>query len=392
MRKMTKLLAAFAVATGLALGPVATCSALADTPFKIGVIVPLSGPFQSIGREIDQGIKLYLSQHPEAVAGRTFEIVMRDDAGVPDTTRRVAQEMVVKDKVNVLFGFALTPLALAAAPVATQAKIPEIVTSAATSTITAQSPYIVRIAQVTPTLGMVPAQWALKNGVKRVVTVVSDYGPGYDVEKWFSDTFKKGGGEIIENLRVPLANPDFSPFLQRVADAKPDVMFAFVPAGVGSIFVKQFVERGLDKSGIRFMATADVMDDDILNAMGDVVQGVTTAGPYSAALDNPQNKAFVAAFQKANPANRPNFIAVFAYDGMQMLANAIQKTKGDSDGTALVEAMKGMQLNSPRGPVTIDPATRDVVQNLYMFKVQRVNGQLYNVPFEVIPSVKDPAK
>ncbi len=392
MRKMTRLLAAAAVVAGLAVGPLHGVSALADTPFKIGVIVPLTGPFQSIGREVDQAIKLYLSQHPEPVAGRTFEIVLRDDGGVPDTTRRVAQEMVVKDKVNVLFGFALTPLALAAAPVATQAKIPEIVTSAATSSITAQSPYIVRIAQVTPTLGMVPAEWALKNGVKRVVTVVSDYGPGYDVEKWFSDTFKKGGGEIIENLRVPLANPDFAPFLQRVADAKPDVMFAFVPAGVGSIFVKQFVERGLDKSGIRFMATADVMDDDILNAMGDVVQGVTTAGPYSAALDNPQNKAFVGAFQKANPANRPNFIAVFAYDGMQLLANAILKTKGDSDGTALVEAMKGMQLSSPRGPVTIDPATRDVVQNIYMFKVQRVNGQLYNVPFETIPAVKDPAK
>jgi branched-chain amino acid transport system substrate-binding protein len=366
--------------------------ARAQLTFKVGVIAPMTGPFQSTGREIDSAVKLWVAQHGDMVAGKKIEIVLRDDAGVADTTRRIAQEMVVRDKVGALLGFGLTPLAMAVAPIATQAKVPEIVTVGATSVITTQSPFIVRSAQVTPVVGLVPAQWALRNGIKRVVTVVSDYGPGYDAEKWFSDTFKKGGGEIIANLRVPLANPDFAPFLQRVSDEKPDAVFVFVPAGVGAIFVKQFIERGLDKSGIKFIATGDVTDDDVLNGMGDAVLGVVTAGPYSAAHDSPENKAFVAAYEKANPGFRPNFVSVFTYDGMRLLYQALEKTNGNPDGAGLVEAMKGMSWESPRGPMMIDPATRDVVQNIYMRKVEKVDGQLFNVEFETIPAVKDPAK
>jgi branched-chain amino acid transport system substrate-binding protein len=379
------------LSAAIALGAVAL-PARAQSTFKIGVIAPMTGPFQSTGREIDSAVKLWVALHGDTVAGKKIEIELRDDAGVADTTRRIAQEMVVRDKVNALLGFGLTPLAMAVAPIATQAKVPEIVTVGATSVITTQSPFIVRSAQVTPVVGLVPAQWALKNGIKRVVTVVSDYGPGYDAEKWFSDTFKKGGGEIVANLRVPLANPDFAPFLQRVSDEKPDAVFVFVPAGVGAIFVKQFIERGLDKSGIKFIATGDVTDDDVLNGMGDAVLGVVTAGPYSAAHDSPENKAFVAAYEKANPGFRPNFVSVFTYDGMRLLYQALEKTNGNPDGAGLVEAMKGMAWESPRGPMMIDPATRDVVQNIYMRKVEKVDGQLFNIEFETFPNVKDPAK
>jgi branched-chain amino acid transport system substrate-binding protein len=367
-------------------------TAAAQQTVKIGLIIPMTGPFQATGREIEAAVKLYMAQHGDTVAGDKVEVILRDDAGVPDTTKRLAQELVVRDKVNVLAGFGLTPLAMAVAPIATQAKVPEVVMVAATSVITQQSPYIVRSAQVLPQPAVAIADWAAQNGIKKVVTVVSDYGPGYDAEKWFNQRFKEGGGQILESLRVPLANPDFAPFLQRARDAKPDALFVFVPAGVGSIFAKQFVERGLDKSGIRLIATADVTDDYILNGMGDAMLGVVTAGPYSAAHPSETNRKFVAAFEAANPGMRPNFIAVFGYDGMHLIYQALEKTKGDTDGTALVEAMKGLSWESPRGPMLIDPETRDVVHNIYISKVERVNGELYNVEFATFPMMKDPAK
>ncbi|MBQ0818885.1 ABC transporter substrate-binding protein, partial [Microvirga sp. HBU67558] len=243
-------------------------------------------------------------QNGDTVAGKKIQLIVKDDTGTADVTKRLAQELIVQDKVTVLAGFGLTPLALATAPLATQAKVPEVVMAAATSIIPEQSPYIVRssftAAQVTVPL----AEWAAKEGLKRVVTIVSDYGPGIDVEKAFTETFTKAGGQV-ENLRVPLANPDFSPFLQKVADAKPDALLAFVPSGVGAQFMKQFVERGLDKSGIRFLAEGSVTDDDLLNNIGDVALGAVTAHHYSAAHDSPENKAFVEAFKKANNGMRP---------------------------------------------------------------------------------------
>jgi branched-chain amino acid transport system substrate-binding protein len=234
------------------------------------------------------------------------------------------------------------------------------------------------------------ADWAAKNGVKKVVTLVSDYGPGIDAEKAFSGSFAKSGGQV-ENLRVPLANPDFSPFLQKVADLKPDALFVFVPAGVGAQFMKQFVERGLDKSGIRLIATGDVTDDDLLNTIGDVALGTITTHHYSVSHDSAENKAFVEAFRKANPGMRPNFMAVGGYDGMHLIYEGLKKTNG-AGGQALVDAMKGMSWTSPRGPVSIDPQTRDIVQNIYVRKVERKDGELYNVEFETIPNVKDPVK
>jgi branched-chain amino acid transport system substrate-binding protein len=367
-----------------------TGAASAQETIKIGLILPMTGPFASTGRQIEAAAKLYMQQKGDTVAGRKVQLIVKDDTGTADVTKRLAQELIVQEKVSVLAGFGLTPLALATAPLATQAKVPEVVMAAATSIIPEQSPFIVRssftAAQVTVPL----AEWAAKEGLKRVVTIVSDYGPGIDVEKAFTETFTKAGGQV-ENLRVPLANPDFSPFLQNVADAKPDALLAFVPSGVGAQFMKQFVERGLDKSGIRFLAEGSVTDDDLLNNMGDVALGAITSHHYSAAHDSPENKAFVEAFKKANNGMRPNFMAVGGYDGMHLIYEGLKKTNG-AGGQALVDAMKGMSWTSPRGPVSIDPQTRDIIQNIYVRKVERKDGELYNVEFATIPNVKDPVK
>jgi branched-chain amino acid transport system substrate-binding protein len=364
--------------------------AAAQETIKIGLILPMTGPFASTGKQIAAAANLYVQQKGASVAGKRVEIVLKDDTGVADVTRRIAQELIVNDKVTAIAGFGLTPLALATAPLATQAKTPMVVMSAATSIITERSPYIVRTAQVVPQIVVPFAEWSLKQGIKKVATLVTDYGPGHDVEKYYSDAFKAGGGSV-ENLRVPLANPDFAPFLQRIADMKPEALLVFVPSGVGSQFIKQFVERGMDKSGIRLIATGDLTDDDILNPMGDVAVGLVTAHHYSAAHDSPENKAFVAAFKAANGGLRPNFMAVSGYDGMHALIEGLKKTNGQG-GDALVNAMKGLSWMSPRGPISIDPETRDIVQNVYIRRVARVDGELYNVEFETIPNVKDPAK
>jgi branched-chain amino acid transport system substrate-binding protein len=377
-----------ACAATVALG-VATGAAAQDV-MKVGLILPMTGPFASTGRQIEAAAKLYMQEKGDSVAGKKIQLIVKDDTGVADVTKRLAQELIVNEKAGVLAGFGLTPLALATAPLSTQAKVPQVVMAAATSIITEQSPYIVR-ASFTAAQATVPlAEWAAKNNIKRVVTIVSDYAPGIDVEKAFSETFTKAGGQV-ENLRVPLANPDFSPFLQKIADAKPDALLAFVPSGAGAQFMKQYVERGLDKSGIRFLAEGSVTDDDLLNGMGDVALGAITTHHYSASHDSPENKAFVEAFKKANNGMRPNFMAVGGYDGMHLIYEGLKKTNGQG-GEALVNAMKGMSWTSPRGPVSIDPQTRDIVQNIYVRKVERANGELYNVEFATIPNVKDPVK
>jgi branched-chain amino acid transport system substrate-binding protein len=365
-------------------------AALAQDTMKIGLILPMTGPFASTGRQIEAAAKLYMQQNGDTVAGKKIQLIVKDDTGVADVTKRLAQELIVQEKVGVLAGFGLTPLALATAPLATQAKVPEVVMAAATSIITEQSPYIVRTSFTAAQVSVPLAEWASKEGIKRVVTIVSDYGPGIDVEKAFTETFTKAGGQV-ENLRVPLANPDFSPFLQKVADAKPDALLAFVPSGVGAQFMKQFVERGLDKSGIRFLAEGSVTDDDLVNNIGEVALGAVTSHHYSAAHDSPENKAFVEAFKKATGGMRPNFMAVGGYDGMHLIYEGLKKSNG-AGGQALLEAMKGQSWTSPRGPVSIDPQTRDIIQNIYVRKVERVNGELYNVEFATIPNVKDPVK
>ncbi|MEJ1156797.1 ABC transporter substrate-binding protein [Prosthecomicrobium sp. N25] len=381
-RRTLMTLAGAALVAGLA-GPAAAQDAL-----KIGLILPMTGPFASTGRQIEAAAKLYMAQKGDTVAGRKVQLIVKDDTGVADVTKRLAQELIVNDKVSVLAGFGLTPLALSTAPLATQAKVPQVVMAAATATITEASPFIVRTSFTLPQATQPMAEWAAQNGIRKVVTLVSDYGPGIDAEKAFVGSFGKTGQ--VETLRVPLANPDFSPFLQKVADAKPDALFVFVPSGVGAQFMRQFVERGLDKSGIRLIGPGDVTDDDLLNGMGDAALGAITTHHYSAAHDSPENKAFVEAFRKA-AGFRPNFMAVGGFDGMHLVYEGLKKTNG-AGGEALVEAMKGMSWTSPRGPVSIDPQTRDIVQNIYVRKVERVGGELFNVEFATIPNVKDPVK
>jgi len=367
---------------------VAAGTAAAQDTVRIGLILPMTGPFASTGRQIDGAVKLWMQEHGSTVAGKKIEVIVKDDAGTPDTTRRLAQELV-NDKVNVLAGFGLTPLALATAPIATQAKVPMIVMAAATSSITEQSPMIVRSGFTLPQITTPMADWAAKNNIKKVITLVSDYGPGIDAENAFKAKFSAEGGQVTDSLRVPLRNPDFAPFLQKVKDEQPNAVFVFVPSGVGSIFAKQFVERGFDKSGVRLIATGDLTDDDILNDMGDVTLGVITSMHYSAAHPSAANKAYVEGFKKLNGI-RPNFHSVGGYDGMRLIYMALEKTKGNTDGEALVNAMKGLQFESPRGPVTIDPATRDPIQNVYLRKVEKRNGELWNVEFSTVPAVKDP--
>jgi branched-chain amino acid transport system substrate-binding protein len=368
-----------------------TCALAQQESFKIGFILPMTGPFASTGKQIEAATKLYVAQHGNTVAGKKVELIFKDDTGAPDVTKRIAQELVVNDKVSVLAGFGLTPLALATAPIATQSKTPMVVMAAATSSITEASPFIVRTSFTLPQAAVAIADWAPNNGIKKVVTLVSDYGPGIDAEKYFKDRLSFNGGQVIDSLRVPMRNPDFAPFLQKVRDLKPDAVYVFVPSGIGAPLMKQFAERGLDKAGIRLIGTGDITDDDILNGMGDVALGVVTSHHYSASHNSPVNKKFVEAFGKANNGLRPNFMAVGGYDGMRVIYDAAKATKG-AGGQALLDAMKGQIFESPRGPMFIDAQTRDVVHNIYIRKVEKVNGQLWNQEFASIKDVKDPGK
>ncbi len=382
----------FLAAAGAALALAATDAARAQDSVKIGFILPMTGQQQSTGKQIAAAVKLFMAQNGDTVAGKKVELIIKDDGAVPDNTKRIAQEMLVNDKVTFLAGFGVTPAALAVAPLATEAKTPEIVTAAGTSIITERSPYIARTSFTLAQSTVPMADWAAQNGIKKVVTMVSDYAPGADAEKSFKDEFTAKGGEVIDSIRFPLANPDFAPFLQKAADQKPDAIFVFVPSGQGGVFVKQFVERGLDKAGIKIIGPGDVTDDDILNNMGDAIIGTITAHFYSADHDSAANKAFVAAFKKANDGMRPNFMAVSGYDGMHLMYEMLKKTGGKTDGDSLIAAAKGLAWESPRGPISIDPDTRDIIQNIYIRKVEKKGGELYNVEFATFPNVKDPIK
>ncbi|MES2031261.1 MAG: ABC transporter substrate-binding protein [Pseudomonadota bacterium] len=365
--------------------------AQAQETVKIGLIVPMTGGQASTGQQINNAIKLYQQKNGDTVAGKRVEVILKDDAALPDNTKRLAQELIVNEKVNIIAGFGVTPAALAAAPLATQAKVPEIVMAAGTSIITERSPYIVRTSFTLAQSSTIIGDWAAKNGIKKVATLTSDYAPGNDALQFFKEHFVAGGGEIVEEVKVPLANPDFAPFLQRMKDSKPDAVFVFVPAGQGGNFMKQYAERGLDKSGIKVIGPGDVMDDDLLNNMGDAALGAVTAHLYSAAHPSAMNKDFVAAYKKAYN-TRPGFMAVGGWDGIHLVYEALKKTGGKADGDSLIAAMKGMKWESPRGPISIDPDTRDIVQNIYIRKVEKVDGELYNIEFATFDAVKDPGK
>jgi branched-chain amino acid transport system substrate-binding protein len=373
-----------------------TCGAAsAQGMVKLGLVGEFSGPFADYGQQIYNGMKAYMKQNGDTVAGKKIEVIQKDTTGpAPDVAKRLAQELVTRDNVDLLVGFGLTPNALAAAPVATEAKKPMVIMNAATSIITTKSPYIVRVSMTLPQVTQPMAQWAAKNGIKKVYTVVSDYGPGLDAEAAFTKAFTAAGGEMVGSVHIPLKNPEFAPFIQRVKDAKPEAVFLFLPAGEqGIAFMKGYKERGLAEAGIKLIATGDITDDGVVETMGDPVLGLITSFHYSAAHDSPENKAFLKAYAEANGTKlRPNFMAVAGYDGMAAIYAALKKTNGNTDGDALMAAFKGMKIASPRGPIMIDPDTRDVIQTMYIRKVERVNGGLYNVEFDKFPDQKDPGK
>jgi branched-chain amino acid transport system substrate-binding protein len=384
----------FGAVAGLALSAGAP-AARAEEPIKVGILLELSGPFAAQSKQIANGIKAYVKAHGDAVAGRKIELVMKDTTGpAPDLAKRLAQELVTRDKVSFLAGFVLTPNAMAVAPVATEAKVPTIIMNAATSVITTKSPYFARVSFTLPQVAAPMAEWAARNALKKVYTLVSDYGPGNDAEATFKKVFEARGGQVVGSVKVPLKNPEFAPFIQRIKDSKPEAVFIFVPAGEASVaFMKAFTERGLAKAGIKLIGTGDLTDDDVLPAMGDAALDVITTHHYSAAHRSPENDAFKKAYAEvAGAEGRPSFMAVGGWDGMQVIYEVVRKLSGKVDGDAAMQVIKGMAIKSPRGPITIDPATRDIIQDVYLRKVQKVGGKLYNVELETIPRVKDPGK
>lgn len=387
--KLKKPLIAFALTAAV------SAAAWAADPVKIGLVLPMSGPFASYGKQIEHGVKLYLATQGDTFGGRKIELIVKDDSPgtAGDVSKRLAQELVIKDKVDILAGFGLTPSAFAVAPVATDAKKPMVIMNAATSSVTTKSNYIVRTSMTLPQNSAPIASWAAKNKIKKVFTLVADFGPGHDAEGQFKKTFTAAGGTIVGEVRAPVKNPDFAPFLQKIKDTKPDAVFLFLPPGGETIaFMKGFKERGLAQSGIQLISTGDLPDEDILEALGDSALGLITSFHYSEAHKSPENKAYTEAYYKAYPKDRPNFMSVGGYDGMRLIAEVLKKTNGDTNADKFVEAAKGMKWVSPRGPISIDPATRDIVQNIYIRKVEKVGGKLQNVEFDHVADFKDPGK
>jgi len=377
-----------AVAAGALASP-----ALAQQEVRIGIILPYSGQFADTAEQMDRSIKLYVQQHGDTVAGKKLVFIRKDVGGIaPDVAKRLAQELVVRDRVDILAGFALTPNALAAGDVSAQAKKFMVVMNAATSIITTKSPYMVRTSTTTPMLNGTLGTWAAKKGLKRVYTMVTDYGPGHDAEAAFHAGFKAAGGEIIGSARTPVANPDFAPFLQRAKDANPDGIYIWVPGGAMPAAIgKAIVERNIDKSKVTIMGQDELTGDNAIKSMGEAALGMVTVSNYDFNLQNPRNKAFVEAFQKEY--NRyPDIFSIGGWDGMHVIYEALKKTGGKADGESLIGAAKGMSWESPRGPMSLDPETRDVVQTIYIRRVERVGARIVNVDFDKELNVKDPVK
>jgi len=384
---MNRVLIAGAGLLAAALMPAA---AGAQGTLKIGVISAYSGQFADTANQIDNGIKLYMKQHGDTVAGKKIEIIRKDTGGPnPDVAKRLAQELVVRDQVDILGGFTLTPEALGAADIATESKKLMVDMNAATGIVTKKSPYIVRtsftLSQVADTLGTWAAGKA--GGVKKVYTMVSDFGPGIDAEKYFQEAFKAAGGEIVGSVRMPVANPDFSAFVQRAKDLNPEAIFVFVPGGAQPAALgKAFAERNMDPTKIKIMSTGEAVDETAVKALGDLALGRISVWHYDYNLKGKANEDFVKAFNAEFKRN-PDFFAVGGYDGMHVIYEALKKTGGKADGDALLAAIKGMKWTSPRGPVSIDD-NREMVQNIYIRKVEKSGNNIVNVEFDTVKDVK----
>ncbi len=371
----------------------AACPASAQQTIKIGLIMPYSGQFADTATQMDNAIKLYMRQKGDTVAGKKIEIVRKDTGGVaPDVAKRLAQELIVRDTVDILAGFVLTPNALAAGDVSAEAKKLMVVMNAATSIITTKSPYIVRTSVTTPQLNESFGSWAYRSGVRKVYSMVSDFGPAHDAQGAFHRAFREAGGEIIGSVRFPVGNPDFSAFVQRAKDLNPEAIYIWVPGGVQPAAIgKALAERGIDPKKTRILGQGELTEEEALKSMGDAGLGIITAYHYDYNHDSPLNREFVKAFNEANARN-PNIYSIGGYDGMHLIYETLKKTGGKTDADSLIAAAKGMQWESPRGPISIDPETRDIVQTVYIRRVEKVGGQLRNVEFDKVENVKDPAK
>ncbi len=380
---------------------VATLSMLASSQAQerkltVGVILPLSGTFADQGKHYEDGMKVFQKLHGNKVGNIAVDMVVRDDQGPGsgDLARRLTQELIQRNKAEIILGYSFTPNAMASATLLTEAKTPAIIVNAATSIITEKSPYFSRVSFTLPQIASSLGKWAAQNNIKTAYTIVSDYAPGIDAETWFNKTFEAGGGKIVGSVRTPVAAMEYSPFLQRAMEAKPDAIFAFNPGGdVAIAFMKATKERGVSKSGIKLLVTGDVVDDNLLPAMGDSVEGVISALHYQVELDNPANAKFLKGFREMFGANAvPSYRTVQGYDGMALIYQALEKTGGKTDADSLMAAIKGAKLDSPRGPVLIDPVTRDVVENIYIRRGEQKDGKWYNAAFATFEAVKDPAK
>src|SRR5947209_9703708 len=371
----------------------AMSAASAQQTVKIGIILPYSGQFADAATQMDNAIKLYVKQHGDTVAGKKLEFIRKDTGGIaPDVAKRLAQELVVRDKVDILAGFLLTPNGLAGGDISNEAKKFMVVMNAATSIITTKSPYMVRTSLTTPQVNAALGEWAYKNGIRKSYTMASDYGPGLDAEGAFSGAFKAAGGEVIGQVKMAVANPDFSAYVQRAKDLNPESIYIFVPGGAQPPALgKAMAERGIDPQKIKVLGQGEITDDQALKSMGDVALGIITAFHYDPTHDSAMNKKFVTDYNAAYGRN-PDFFSIGGWDGMHLIYESLKKTGGKADAEALVAAAKGMKWESPRGPIAIDPETRDVVQTVYIRRVEKVDGKTVNVEFDKVDSVKDPVK
>ena len=376
----------------LAAALAASSTAFAQAPIKIGLVLSSSGQFADAGAQLDNGIKTYMKMHGDTVAGRKIELIRRDTGGIaPDVAKRLSQELVVRDNVDILAGYVLTPNAMASGDVSAEAKKFMVVMNAATSVIITKSPYMIRTSVVLPQVMETFGTWAAtKGGLKQVYTMVTDYGPGHDSERAFQTGFKNAGGSIVGSVRFPVANPDFAAFVQRAKDIGPESIFIFIPGGAQPAALgKAFAERGIDKKKTKVLGSGETTAEAALKAMGDNALDIVTGWHYDYKLDNPLNRAFVKEFNAMHGRN-PDFFSIGGYDGMHAIYETLKKTGGKTDGETMIAAAKGLKWVSPRGPMSIDPETRDVVQTIYIRRVQKVGGELMNVPFDRINEVKDP--
>jgi branched-chain amino acid transport system substrate-binding protein len=363
-------------------------------PIKIGLIMPYSGQFADAAAQMDNAIKLFVKENGDTVAGRKVEFIRKDTGGIaPDVAKRLAQELVVRDGVDMLAGFVLTPNAMAAGDVSDQAKKFMVVMNAATSIITTKSPYMARVSLTTPQLNQALGDWAVKKGgVKKAYTMVSDYGPGLDAGGAFATGFKEAGGEIVGEVKMAVANPDFSAYVQRAKDLNPEGVYIFVPGGAQpGALGKALAERGIDARKTKVMGQLEIADENAIKVMGDAALGIITASHYDWAHKSAKNAAFVKAYNAAYGRN-PDFFSIGGWDGMQLIYDVLKKTGGKTDAQAMIDAAKGMKWESPRGPISIDPETRDIIQTVYIRRVEKVDGKLVNAEIDKIENVKDPVK